>query len=202
MSPSRSDYVVEPVGKDRYRVRGVSAEQMERALALLSEVEALQGELADLKRGELVAAMMATGESLVVEATVDQARRQADLRHKLLSKGYHTYDTLRELRGDSTVEVTRTWVSRQRKRNLLFTVDVQGRVILPAFQFTETGSPREELASVLASLSGRGLSGWQTWAWFYAANTRLDGRVPVEALSDHPDQVAWAAERGAVSATA
>lgn len=202
MSLNKSEFVVEAVGKDRYRVRGVSPDQLKRALALLSEVEDFQGEVADLKRGDLVAAMMLAGETLVPEATVDQARRQADLRQKLLASGYHTYDTLSELRGDSSIEVTRTWVSRRRKRNQLFTVEVQGRTLLPGFQFTETGAPRQELSPILSSLSDRGFSGWQTWAWFYAGNTRLDGQIPVQILDDQPDLVAWAAARGAVSATA
>ncbi|MDA8280997.1 MAG: hypothetical protein M0Z63_11380 [Actinomycetota bacterium] len=149
-------------------VSGVSRRDLEGALQLLPVVRELQGLAADEARPELLRVLMRHRLALTPPASVDQAHRLAAHREALLAEAVFTYDTLGEVRGDTRVSSTRTWVTRQREERRLFSVTHAGQAILPAFQFDGDGRPRVELQPLLEVLVGAEVDGWELWSWLTA----------------------------------
>lgn len=183
-------------------VDGVTGVETQKAFALLHAAQDLQFELgSSAGRGLLRAVLVEAGLELTPPAAVEQARRLSEMRQTLLSTPAYTYETLGEVRGDERGSTTRTWVSRMRKQGRLFTVRLDGRTIIPAFQLGDTGEPRAQLRSVLESLLAAGVDGWALWTWLTNPTPLLSGATPVDLVEGDEDRVARAASRFAARRT-
>jgi hypothetical protein len=197
---AESAYAPVAIGRDEYRIPGLSVERLRRALSLLTAADALQGSLADGRREQLLQAMIVADFDPMPVATMRQAERLARRRQQLLASGAYSIEALATLRGDAAESATRTWLTRRRKAAELFTVTHQNATLLPAFQLDETGEPLTGLPSVLRPLQAAGFGGWAIWGWLTSASPWLDGAVPVELLGKASERVAAAARRFASNA--
>lgn len=136
----------------------------------------------------------------VPEATVQQARRLASLRGALLGQGAFSTSAIAQGRGMSPSAV-RTWLSRQRKADRLFTVTHEGETLVPAFLLDELMEPRDLLRPAISALRGAGEDGWALWAWFATPSPWLGGEAPALVAEHEPERVAEAAHRRAASAS-
>lgn len=132
-------------------------------------------------------------------ATVEQARRLAELRASLLHKGAWSTAALAEARGISTNNA-RQWVSRHRKAQRIFTVSHEGETLVPVFLLDEELEPRPEAQEPIRLLREAGEDGWALWAWFATRSAWVGGRVPAELLDAEPELVERAAQQRAASA--
>src|SRR5699024_8964083 len=86
---------------------------------------------------------------IVSGATQRQAVRSGELRKRLLeSEGAVTYETLADMR-DSNEKAARQWASRYLHDQRLFTVDAQGRVLVPVFQLNDEGDIDKAVSSII-----------------------------------------------------
>jgi hypothetical protein len=187
---------------DHVEVRGVTDRQVAKALDLWEKVRALQADHAAAIRGDLLHALMLQNVSLTPPATLAQAQRLATRRAALLATPVLTHDMLRQLRGDASTSTTRTWVTRRRDENTLFTVKHDGRTLIPAFQFNEQGELRDELQSILSALINAGIQGWSLWTWLTTPTSLLSGGIPEQVARNDPRRVFRAAERFAAAPAA
>lgn len=135
----------------------------------------------------------------VPRATVDQARRLAELRASLLRRGALTTSALAEARG-ITPNNARQWISRHRRAHRIFTVTHEGETLVPAFLLDDAFEPNPSAAAAIAPLRAAGEDGWALWTWFASPSAWLGGRVPSEVLTIDPEAVAVAAKRRAAAA--
>lgn len=122
--------------------------------------------------------------------------RQARLRGELLASPWFTYETLAEVRG-ATLDATRFAVHKAAQDHRLLVVAADERTLVPAFQLTDEGEPRPELAAVLEPLLAARMDPWRAWAWLTQPAGLLGGQVPERAAADPAtaDLVAHAAVR-------
>jgi hypothetical protein len=194
MSVDRSPYDIdEHLG--HVEVRGVSGRQVAEALRLLDKVHAVQADHAEATRGELLHALMVQNVSLTPPDTLAQTQRLANGRAALLATPVLTHESLRELRGDTKVSTTRTWVTRRRDAHALFTVIHNGRTLIPAFQLDRHGDSRAELQPILSILLEAGIRGWPLWTWLTTPTSYLSSGVPEQVARVYPDRVLRAAKR-------
>ena len=184
------------IGRDEYRIPGLSVERLRRALSLLVAADQLQGDVADGRREQLLQTLIVADFDPIPAATLEQAKRAARHRQRLLASGAYTIEALGALRGDATQSATRTWLTRRRRAHELFTVTHQNATLVPAFQLGEQAEPMPGLPRVLDPLqrSAR-LGGWQTWTWLTVPSPWLGGDIPIEQLGADPGRVAGAAAR-------
>ena len=180
---------------DYVEVRGVGRDDIASALTLLASVRRLQADQAQLKRSDLVQALMASEISLTPPSTLAQARRLALARDALLATGVFTHDTLQQLRGDANPSATRTWLSRARTRHNIFTITHTGRTLIPAFQLDERGDLRPELRPLIAVLAEHDLDPWSMWTWLTKPSGFLSGQVPAELAKESPARALKAVSR-------
>lgn len=154
------------------------------ALQLAAAYQQLAGERSQHARAALLAELAATSPESVSPASLRQATREAAHRQRLLQTPTYTYEELRQLRGDGSVQTTRTAVSRMLSRGQAFTVQVSGRRVVPAFLLTEDGSPRPELAPLVRPLREAGIGAWQMWTWLTSPTGLLSGGVPAQMAFD------------------
>ena len=109
--------------------------------------------------------------------------RQARLRAALLETPWHTYETLAEVRGTS-VNATRFAVHKAEQTHRLVVVPVEGRVVVPAFQLTDEGEIRPDIAPLLEPLLAAKMDPWRAWAWLTQPAALTFGRAPAEAVTD------------------
>ncbi|MGC9962468.1 MAG: hypothetical protein ABSE47_11290 [Acidimicrobiales bacterium] len=185
--------MVEELSSGVFRVPGFSRDQIRTAIILLGAVGTIHAEEAAEHRGELLRAMLVSGIDPVPREVVAQARRLARHRQRLLASGAFTTEALREMRQDKSAEATRTWISRRRKQGVVFTIEHDGLVMVPAFELRPDGTPRPGLAPAIRALNAAGLGGWELWTWFTARTPWLSGRSPEELVDNDPDSVAAAA---------
>ncbi|MEB3071962.1 hypothetical protein [[Mycobacterium] vasticus] len=167
---------------------------------LYNAIRTLQSEHVEASREGLLRALMGHGVSLTPAATLSQAKRLAAHRNALLATDFHTYTSLSEQRRESSESSTRTWVARARQANKLFTVDYDGRTLIPAFQFDEHGKLRTELAPILAALAQGGVRDWSLWTWLTTPTSFLSGEVPERIATTDPARALRAAQRFAAGA--
>lgn len=168
-------------------------------LELFNAIRTLQAEHVEASRDELLRALMGHGVSLTPAATLSQSKRLATHRNALLATPFHTYKSLSEQR-DSSESNTRTWVARRRQAHRLFTVDHDGRTLIPAFQIDEDGKLRTELAPILAALAQGGVRDWSLWTWLASPTSFLSGEVPERIATTDPARALRAAQRFAAGA--
>lgn len=118
-----------------------------------------------------------------VPVSLVQLRRWARLRTELRASPWFTYQTLAELRGES-VNATRFSVHKANEQHAVLVVADDKTIVIPGFQFTETGDPRPELAPVLQPLLAAGMDDWSAWTWLTQPAALLGGLVPHEAAVD------------------
>ena len=180
---------------DHLEVRGVSGDEMAAALLLLDEVRALQSDHVKATRTDLLRALMVRGVSLTPPATLAQTQRLATHRDALLATPVYTHESLQQLRGNASESSTRTWLSRRRDADELFTVTHHGKTLIPAFQFDDQGEPRAELQPILSTLQKAGVGGWSLWTWLTSPTAYLSGEIPERAARTAPKRVLRAANR-------
>jgi hypothetical protein len=126
-------------------------------------------------------------------STVEQARRQAQLRVRLLRDfGARTSAQVSELNGSSASNRSQL-AYRWRKEGRIFAVTHRGRSWYLGFQFDANGQPLPGVAAALEHLGH-----WPEWdiaTWFVMSNATLERQRPVDLLADAPDVVGLAAMR-------
>lgn len=187
---------------DHLEVRGVSRHRVVAALELLEKVNAVQADHAAATRENLVHTLMASNVPLTPPVSLAQAQRLATHRDALLATPVFTHGSLHELRGDARESSTRTWLSRRKDAREVFTVNHNGRTVIPAFQLDEHGEPRAELQPVLAELVDAGVRGWSLWTWLTSPTSLLSGGVPEQLARSAPERVLRAAKRFAAGSAA
>jgi hypothetical protein len=224
MQPSAYDIAEH---RDHLEIRGVSRSELAEALELVEPIRTLQAEHVVTRsglpealqealelirtvqaenvegiRGDLLQVLMSREVNLIPPATVTQVQQLATHRSALLATPVFTHQTLSELRGVKTVSSTRTWLTRRRDAHALFTVNYNGRTLIPAFQLDERGEPRAELQPILSVLDEGGVEGWSLWTWLTKPTSFLSGGVPEEIARTDPERVLHAAQRFAAGPTA
>jgi hypothetical protein len=122
------------------------------------------------------------------------ARREAEVRLALLREfGAYSSEELGELR--SKAENRHALASRWRGKGRIFSVDFHGRQMFPGFQFDASASPLPVVAEVLAELPREEMSDWEVALWWVAANEWLEGKRPVDLLTENPSALPSAASR-------
>jgi hypothetical protein len=168
----------------------VEPETFERILGVLSVVLDARASTVEEQK-----AMMLHGIDPVPSASVAQAQRLARQRERLLASGAYSMKALAALRGDDKLGTTRTWVARKRANQQMITVNYEGEVFAPVFQFTEEGELQSSVGEVLRVLEPVDLGSWATWSWFESASTWLGGQSPKSLLQSELQRVVRAAQR-------
>lgn len=109
--------------------------------------------------------------------------RQARLRAALLETAWFTYETLAQVRGAS-VDATRYAVHKAEQTHRLLVVTLEGRAVVPAFQLSEDGEVRADIAPLLEPLLAARMDPWRAWAWLTQPAALTLGRAPAEAVTD------------------
>lgn len=195
MTTSAHESARPPAEYEQVDLHGLSPAELQSAIDLfrtvteqrLTERDALQHRLRD--------AFLRGGVDLVSPATQRQALKSAEFRSRLLDdEGAETYESLSALR-DSSESTTRTWVARNRSKGVLFTVEVQGRTLIPRVQLTEAGGLDPQITPLVEPLVSAGLGPWGVWSWLTAPEGRLSGEVPGDVVRSEPARALRAAER-------
>lgn len=118
-----------------------------------------------------------------VPVSLVQVARQARLREELIAGAWFTYATLAELRGTS-LDAARFVIHKSASLHRMLVVDHDGRVLVPAFQFTSEGEPRPDLTPILQPLLAAGMDPWKAWIWLTQPAALLGGLVPEQAAGD------------------
>ncbi|MGH3266688.1 MAG: hypothetical protein ACRDNS_32420 [Trebonia sp.] len=185
---------------DHVEITGLSRDDVLRALELWSAAGGRQARARELLLGQLTQAMLDADVPAVPEATGRQVQRTAALCERLLRGGYDTYASLAAKR-DTKESSVRTWVTRLRHKNKLFTVKRAGQTIIPAIQLTGGGGLRPEIESLTTPLLQAGLDEWSVWAWLASPTDRLSGEVPATVAATNPQRARRAALRYASQIT-
>lgn len=180
--------------------QAIDASEVRRHVHRLVEAATLQERRAPRARRELARAL---GPSLadidpVPYATIEQARRLAELRTSLLRSGAYPTAAIAEAKGITTTNA-RQWISRHRQAGRLFTVALEGETLVPAFLLDGHVEPRPEARAAITASRSAGEDGWALWAWFATPSSWLGGRVPAEVLLTEPGVVAEAARQRAAT---
>jgi hypothetical protein len=182
--------------RDLQQHKVVSTDELTETLAQLVELlGTLKAERAAAVRDELVQVLTSREVSLVPPATLAQAQRLAAHREALLATPVYTHETLSEVRGNARPSSTRTWLTRRRDEHALFTVNVKGTTVIPAFQLDESGEPRPELQPIVSALQEGGIEGWSLWTWLTKPTSFLSGGIPEEVARTNPERALRAAQR-------
>ena len=181
--------------RDHLEIRGLSRTELDETLELLELIRTLKAEHVEAIRDDLVQVLMSREVSLTPPATLIQARRLAAHRDALLATPVLTHETLSELRAVKRVSSTRTWLARRRDDHAMFTVNYEGRTLIPAFQLDEHGEPRTELQPLLSVLHEGGVQGWSLWTWLTKPTSFLSGGVPEQVARTDPARALRAAQR-------
>ncbi len=137
--------------------------------------------------------------SPVTQATLDQARRLANDRNRLLASGAVSASAIAEARG-TTPSSARVWISRKRNDDALFTVGHLGETYVPAFLLDPTFEPRGGAKPAITALRKSGLDGWALWQWFDAPSPFCDGCRPKDLIERSAERLASIARRSAEAA--
>jgi murein L,D-transpeptidase YcbB/YkuD len=176
-------------------LHGLSPAELQSAIDLFRTVTEQRLTERDALHQRLSTAFLDGGVNLVSPATQRQALKNAELRSRLLDEeGAETYESLAALR-DSSESSTRTWVARQRSKEVLFTVEVHGRTLIPSLQLTEAGGLDPQISPLVEQLVSAGLGPWGVWSWLTAPEGRLSGDIPADVAWTEPARALRAAER-------
>lgn len=160
--------------------RGLGADEIQRAIDYLASLQDLRPAMRTHHRAQVEAALL-SNVKLISDATQKQAARSAGVRLRLLEEeGFETFESLAQIRR-ITESSARTWVSRQRKASLLFTVEYDNKVLIPKFQLTEEGKLDDAVSTLVTKpLLEAGVDPWTLWAWSTRPTGLLSDQVPTE----------------------
>src|SRR5699024_2132287 len=131
---------------------------------------------------------------LISEETQRQAQRNVSFRARLLEEeGAETYESLAVLRGRSQ-STTRAWVARHRDRLTMFTIEVEGKTLIPKVQLTDRGGLKKNVAALITPLLKAEIGAWGLWSWLTAPTGLLSDEIPAVGAETHPDRALTAAE--------
>ena len=133
---------------------------------------------------------------LVSEATQNQAKRTANARVRLIQdEGAATYHSLARMRGTGQGGA-RPWANRLRRHNLLFTVEVNGKTLIPMVQLTTDGQLDELVSEHLINpLLSAGMEPWSLWSWLTSPTGLLSGGLSAVIVHTAMDRVDRAVQR-------
>lgn len=176
-------------------VEGLNPADVESALELYRMVVKEQLQERSSLSNRLAHAYLSKTVQLIPEATQRQAHRSVSFRARLLEdEGTETYASLAILRGTSQ-STARTWVARHREKLTMFTVEVEGKTLIPKVQLTERGELNKGVAALVTPLMKVGLGGWGLWSWLTAPTGLLSDEVPAVVAESNPERAVIAAER-------
>jgi Protein of unknown function (DUF2384) len=143
----------------------------------------------------LVAALTPDVRPLPDEGFLLQARRNAELRKRLLER-YKVLSSAQvaELAGSSAGNRAAT-ATRWRHEGRIFGIPTPGTTseyVYPSFEFLPEGQPRPNLRRVIAVFPESARE-WQLFAWLTTSNGRLQGRKPLDVIDEDLAQVEHAA---------
>lgn len=129
-------------------------------------------------------------------AGVEAARLVRAARDELVSESSSvTYELLARARGVSE-NTARQWVQRRRRAGILITVDYDGTVLIPSFQFdADYDDVIVPVARIIETFTSAGMSGWAVWRWFQAVNPWIERRPVALVAAGDWDRLAWAARQ-------
>lgn len=160
-----------------------------------AKLSALRFASDDAARGSLVEAIASVPLPMPsTESAVTNAIRVREFRQSLVDRGAFTVDDLSAGVGMKR-GTAQKWLERHVKAGRLFTVKVDGRVMVPASLLDSAFDPIEAWAPVLAELAEVESSGWGMWAWIDGPSALLSGEVPSDVIDLDPGRVLLAAKR-------
>lgn len=127
-------------------------------------------------------------------AAVMNAVRLREFRQSLADRGALTVDDLAHGLGMKR-GTAQKWLERHVKAGRLFTVKVDGRVLVPASLLDEAFDPIEAWEPVLDRLREVEASDWGLWAWIDGPLSALSGDIPSDVIGSDPERVIRAADR-------
>lgn len=193
------DHIVVSSTDDVVQVEGLTQDEVEFALELAHEVKSEQMRARTVLSTHVQKAMLDGLIPLVPHASQRQVQRNADVRRRLLAdEGAETFSSLAELRG-TTESSARTWITRSRKTRRMFTVEVQGRTLIPSVLLMESGDIDARVSSLCRPLIDAGLDGWELWSWLTSPNGLLSGAIPARVARSNPHRAHRAAVRHAAT---
>lgn len=178
----------------------ISEDEVRNVVFRMLQGGLLQAHKAHSVRRELVRALGPTLAEIdpVPHATVEQARRLANLRASLLRQGAFPTSAIAEGRGMNR-DTARQWISRARNQYRLFTVTHDGETLIPSFLLDDYLEPRSQLQAPIFALREAGEDGWSLWAWFATPSPWVGGKIPGDLVESDPERVAEAARQRALS---
>lgn len=180
---------------DHVEVIGLSKEDVKYAISLAQAVSHERTQARAALAAHVSQAMLKENIPLISAASQRQIQRSATLRQQLIQEqGAETYATLAELR-DSQESSVRTWVSRMRKRDELFTVEFQGHTLIPTVQLTSSGNVNPLITELVRPLISAGLDSWSLWAWLTNPTGLLSGAIPAKVVNTNIKRASKAAVR-------
>lgn len=188
-------YTVTTSADNSITVEGATDTEVKTAMAIFVAFKDLQADTIHLSRDALLHAAGLAGVDLVPPAALEQARRLAKLRNRLMATPAYSYETLAEVRHEGSIPSMRTWVSRRRQARQMFTVSDGSRVVIPAFQFDDAGQLRTELAPLIEALVDAKVEGWALWSWLTTPSNLLSSQVPEQVAAHDPQRALTAAHR-------
>lgn len=180
MSQQAPDSITVRNQSDYVEVRGLNEQDVKNAISLYQAVPGERVKARSALAAYVNQAMIEADIPLISHASQRQLQRSTDLRKRLLQEhGTETYASLAELRAAQQSSI-RTWVSRERRRNELFTVSFKAQTLIPSVQLTETGEVDPLIAEIVRPLLEAGLESWSLWAWLTSPSGLLSGEVPAD----------------------
>ena len=175
-------------------VEGLSPREVENALELYRTIIQEQLDERSSLTKRLAHSYLTKSIQLIPEATQRQAQRSVAFRARLLEEeGVETYESLATLRGTSQSTV-RTWVARQREQLHMFTIEVEGKTLIPKVQLTRRGTLNDNVSAIIAPLLKVDIGSWGLWSWLTAPTGLLSDEVPAVVADKETERAVNAAE--------
>lgn len=182
---------------DHVEVFGMDEADVSDAIELFKSVGFTQVNARRALSDSVSRIMLARGIPLVPQDSQRQVQRSVALRERLLTEhGAYTYAQLAELREIESSSV-RTWISRLRQQDRIFTVDHAGRTFVPAILLSEPDTLDESVGALITPLLSAGMDEWAIWAWLVSPTGLLSGEVPADMVKTNPSRALKAAVRRA-----
>jgi hypothetical protein len=142
---------------------------------------------------QLATILTPTAQPVVDDGFVLQARRNAELRQRLL----HDYPVITSAQvaemAHSTAQNRAALAASWRKDGRIFGVPrPSAEYVFPTLQFSDDGQPLPGMRAVIAAFPEDARE-WQLFAWLATPNAWLEGRLPLSLLRTDPSSVARAA---------
>lgn len=175
-----------------------------QALDRVVSLSITQGFHESAARDDLVQALLVDFELLdrLPKASVEQARRVAETRNRLLASGAWSVADLADVHGfGENTSSARGWIKRHRDAHRIVTVTAKGETRVPALLLDDVADPWPGADRVIGPLVQAGMDSWAVWRWLDTPSGWLDGDRPADLLSTGAiDEAARAATSQAANA--